>query len=260
MGPEMPASPRRRGVAQAFSGGRASGKSPALTAARGRRALSRLAEEGEFLALRPGELLVEEGGRSDDAHLVVEGALALAKSLPGGRRQGVGFRFPGELVHYQARDGLCSAAVRAVGAAKVRRFPWPALRRLCQTNGDVCRLLLDLAGNEIAARQRQLLIVGRANKEERLAAFLAELWARLGPVPGCPHELVLPMRRREIAEYLGLSAEAVSRGFTRLAKAGVLTLSGWRRIRILDQARLESLAASRLAGCGCGPAPSDPGS
>lgn len=216
--------------------------------ARGWKRLAVLADGVGPMTLRSGEVLIGEGQRSESAFLVDEGVLALTKSFPGKRRQGVGFRFANDLVHHRLCDAPSQVMVQAVTPARLRRIPCSALRALRDNDRDVCRLLLELAEEEIAAQQQQLLLVGCANKEERLAAFLCDLLARPKAAPGRSRELVLPMHRREIADYLGLSTETVSRGFTRLAKEGIFALSSPSRIRILDKSALESRAAGRTPG------------
>ncbi len=210
--------------------------------------LSSLAGEGSLVALRANEVLLDEGQRSDAAFLVDEGVLALIKSFPDRRRQVVGFRYASDLVHHLLCDVPSQVMVRAVAPTRLRRIPCSELRALRDSDRDVCSLLLALAEEEIADRQRQLLLVGCANKEERLAAFLCDLLARTKAASRRPSELILPMHRREIADYLGLSTETVSRSFTRLVKDGVFALPSPSRIRILDKATLENLAAGQYSG------------
>jgi len=246
MKPNTPA-PRREASPdpQTSCGCKMSETASAQSIIRGWERLVGLAGHGPLVALRPGEVLLREGQQSEAAYLVDEGALALIKSFPDNRRQGVGFRFAGDLIRHQLCDAPSQFMVRAVAPARLRQIPCTELRALRDTDRDVCRLLLELAEQEIAARQRQLLLVGCANKEERLAAFLWDLLARSKSAPGRPRELVLPMHRREIADYLGLSTETVSRSFTRLAHDGVFALASPSRIRILDKAALENLAAGQ---------------
>lgn len=226
--------------------------------ARGWKRLASLVGDAGHVTLRPGEVLIDEGQRSDSAFLVDDGVLALIKSFPDKRRQGVGFRFAGDLVHHQLCDAPSQVMVQAVAPALLKRISCSELRALRDTDRDVCSLLLELAEQEVADRQRQILLVGCANKEERLAAFLCDLLRHTKTAPGRPRELILPMHRREIADYLGLSTETVSRGFTRLAQDGIFTLSSPSRIRILDKAALENLAAGRHPGCRRRPEDAEP--
>lgn len=229
-------------------GWHAAAEDPARTAGLGRQALGQLAERGDLFTLRAGDVLIREGENSDDLFLIIEGVLMLTKSLPAGRLQGVGFRFADDLVLLRRCGTASPATVRAISASRVRRINCADLRRLCSSNVHVGQLLLDLSSDEIAARQEQLLIVGRANKEERIAAFLVELQRQSQSNASRRAELVLPMHRPAIAAYLGLSTETVSRSFTRLASEGVIDLPSPSRVRILNRGALERLAEGRHAG------------
>jgi len=102
--------------------------------------------------------------------------------------------------------------------------------------------LLATAGNELVAAQEQMLLLGRKTARERLASFLIGL-TRDGAPCGAPRaKLHLPMTRSDIADYLGLTIETVSRTFTKFRTEKLLALPSVSEVLILDRARLTRLA------------------
>jgi CRP/FNR family transcriptional regulator len=207
--------------------------------------LAKLEQEGESFSLSECDLLVREGQSGDENFTVVEGTLMLYKSLPGGRRQVVGFRFPGELVTLRRCGSTWPVSVSAITPCYVNRLPCQAFLKLVESDRDVCLTLLDLASDEIAARQEQLLTVGRKNTVERIAAFVLEIWHRTQQWPALSDEVLLPMNRAAIADYLGLKTETVSRAFARLVHEDILALPRPSHVLLLDRPALEGLAEGR---------------
>ena len=210
-----------------------------------RKALLRLEITGERVTLPDGELLVREGHFSDDNFTVIEGALMLYKSLPGGRRQVVGFQFPGELVTLRRCGSTWPVSICALGPSVACRLPCVAFRHLAESDPEVCKAVLDIAGEQISARQEQLLTVGRKNTVERIAAFLLEIEQRTRPGKEPGTEVLLPMNRAAIADYLGLKTETVSRAFARLIRQELVSLPRPSRVILSNRRALEALAAGR---------------
>ncbi len=208
-------------------------------------ALNRLEAVGERLKLSEGDLVVREGQSSDDNFTVVEGALMLYKSLPGGRRQVVGFHFPGELVTLRRCSSTWPVSICALKPTIVCRLPCQTFRHLAESDPEVCQTVLDIAGDEISARQEQLLTVGRKNTVERIAAFLLEIEGRTRRGKDSGDEVLLPMNRAAIADYLGLKTETVSRAFGRLIQDEIVALPRPSHVLLLNRPALAALAAGR---------------
>lgn len=214
----------------------------ALSPGSNRKIHEQLAKHGELLDLPTRALLIDEGQQANEIFLVESGVLMLSKALLDHRRQVVGFRFPGDLITLRGENQVCCVTVQTMAPSRVRRIPWEVLHRLQESEPGICHWLLDRGGEEIAAMQRQLLTVGRRNKEERLAAFLLEIWHRTKGRPSQRPELVLTMHRPEIADYLGLTTETVSRVLSQFAKDRLIALPHPSRIMLLNPAVLEDLA------------------
>jgi len=107
--------------------------------------------------------------------------------------------------------------------------------------------LMHIIGREVHQDQEHLVMIGRKVALERLAIFLHSLSLRLRRMRRDPHCFELPMSRRDLANYLGLVIETVSRLFSRLSELGVIEVRR-KTIRILDPARLQALAGEVCAG------------
>ena len=102
--------------------------------------------------------------------------------------------------------------------------------------------LLDRANHELAAAQNQMLLLGRKTALERVSTFLIDLPTHDPARPGPPGNVHLPMTRAEIADYLGLTIETVSRIFTRLKTQGVIRLLSLTELRVERPDVLRALA------------------
>lgn len=207
-----------------------------------RKGLARLHGEGKRLGLAEGHVLVREGAFADDVFVVVEGTVMLFKSLPDRRRQVVGFRLADEPVMPTRAGAPWPVTVQAVTRCQLSRLPCHAFRGLVESDPDIRQTLLDWAGDEIAARQAQLLTVGRKDTSERVAAFILEIAGRGKGPPAQSEAVMLVMNRTAIADYLGLKTETVSRAFTRLINQRLLALPRPNHVVILDRPTLQAVA------------------
>jgi len=189
-----------------------------------------------------GAVLAEEGTQGEDLLAILEGTVELSKGLLDGRRQTVGFRFPGDVVTVGRRGADWPVTVRAITASCVSRIPIEALTGLSRRFPEISDALLDLAAEEITRDLEHLLTVGRKRSDERLATFLLEM-ARRGPRKGRGKAtLELAMTRPEMAAYLGLTTETVCRTFTKFRAKKLLALPSSKRVEVLNWAALEALA------------------
>ena len=171
---------------------------------------------------------------------LVSGVVRISKLLPDGRRQISAFHLPGDMFGFEVGD-LHHASAEAVGSVKVIAFKWHSLSSATASNALVHELL---NRTMIGLRQTQdhLLLLGRKNALERLAAFLLELAERSGQ-DSQDSVLDLAMPRHDIADYLGLTLEPVSRMFAELKAAGTILLESARRVHVVDMDKLKAIAA-----------------
>ena len=178
-----------------------------------------------------------EGESAGYVYKLVSGVVRVSKLLSDGRRQISAFHLPGDMFGFEI-DDIHHASAEAVVPVKVVAYKWPSLLNANATGGFMRELL---SRTMIGLRQTQdhLLLLGRKNALERLAAFLLEMVRR----SGSSHTLQLAMPRHDIADYLGLTLETVSRMFAELKDAGIIELESARRVSICDMVKLKAMAA-----------------
>lgn len=179
-----------------------------------------------------------EGEASGYVYKVLSGVVRISKLLPDGRRQISAFHLPGEMFGFEA-DAFHHASAEAVVPVKVIAFRWDGAIGASRLSANVVRELLNLAVIGLRHIQDHLLLLGRKSALERLAAFLLEMDARAGS----SRVLDLAMPRHDIADYLGLTLETVSRMFAELKELGAIKLESARRVHLTDVAKLKALSA-----------------
>jgi CRP/FNR family transcriptional regulator len=184
-----------------------------------------------------GEALFWEGDQVAQIFDVLKGVLRAYKILPDGRRAIMGFVYPGDVpgVSFQYRYLFTAEAVTTV---KVRRISRLRFFSLVNDSPDLRPLLLGLLCDEMSAAQDQMLLLGHKSAEERVASFLLAVH-RKGTAD---NEIELPMSRLDMADYLGLTIETVSRMMTSLARRGLICSTGRRRIALRKLSTLRDIA------------------
>ena len=179
-----------------------------------------------------------EGETAGYVYKVISGVVRVSKLLPDGRRQISAFHMPGEMFGFEA-DELHHASAEAVVPVKVVAYKWEGVLGTEKQSASFVRELLSLTVLGLRHTQDHLLLLGRKNALERLAEFLLEMSARMGGSA----VLELAMPRHDIADYLGLTLETVSRMFAELKEMGAIKLESARRVHLLDKAALRAMGA-----------------
>jgi CRP/FNR family transcriptional regulator len=198
--------------------------------------------------LQAREHLFFEGDTKDHVYLVEKGTVCLYKTLPDGRRQIVDFTYPGDLIGLGAphEDHVFSA--QAISLARLRCYPAGLLHEVAQHDPQVGMQLYRALSDQLMAARDLLLTVGQRNATERLGALLLALSRRNERTGADATRIALPMTRADIADFLSLTIETVSRTFTKLRQAGVIDLAHSSLVVIRDQKTLERLAAGEAQG------------
>jgi len=188
-----------------------------------------------------GQALYRAGERLTGLYGVRGGIFKLSARSEGEREQVTGFRTSGEVLGF---DGIstdrytCDAV--ALDNSEVCVIQYGKLLDVARGSDALEHHLFKVLGREIARDQDLILMLGRMGAEERLAAFLLNLSERLHARGYAATDFKLQMRREEIASYLGLKPETISRAFSHLRKKGFVEVEG-RRLRIRDAAGLLKL-------------------
>ncbi len=198
-----------------------------------------------YESYEPGQEIVSEGQNTKVLGSIVDGVVALQKTLEDGRRQMVGLQFASDFIGRPLRPVAPYDAV-AVTPVRMCLFHRSQFEDILRRNVNLERRLLELTLDELDAAREWMLLLGRKTARERLASFLMILARRKSVVEKSPVsrglELTLPLTREAIAEYLGLTIETVSRQFTSMRKSELIDLPDRRTVRLLDAETLSDLA------------------
>lgn len=184
--------------------------------------------------------LFSQGEEAVAVFNITEGMARLYKLLPDGRRQIIGFALPGDFLGLSLSDRF-SFCADAVDDMRVCRIPRAKFSQQLDEKPHLMKRLHEMAANELMIAQDQLVVLGRRSAEERVAVFLLGLRKRFAALHHLSPTIPLPMSRQDIADYLGLTIETVSRTFSKFFKAKTL-LNVPDGVRILDMDRITELA------------------
>lgn len=206
--------------------------------------LEQFKKMGRDISLRSGQTLFCEGDRANLVFTLTSGSLKLYKLLPDGRCHVAGFMHPGDFLGITLENNHAFTA-EALDEAKLCSFPRKAFEDFLDDHPSMERELYKLAAHELSAAHQQQFLLARKNANERFASFLVRLIEQQGERSTGLGEVVrLSMKRADIADYLGLTKETVSRLFSAMRRDRLIRLQSLDRIEVLDFARLARLAGS----------------
>ena len=191
----------------------------------------------EFI-YRKDEEIYGEGEPAEYVYQVVTGAVRSYKLLSDGRRQIGAFHLPGDVFGLES-GATHRLAAEAIIDTTVRLVKRKSLEQAAGVDVQVARKLWAMTAGELRHAEDHMLLLGRKTAMERVATFLLEMDRRLA-VAGM---MALPMCRRDIGDYLGLTLETVSRALSQLHAQGVLGFSGARQIVLRNRQRLHNMDA-----------------
>lgn len=194
------------------------------------------------LRMRAGKHLFHEGDEASRLYQIKDGVLRLTRLTKDGRRQVIAFGFPGDIVgfpskgrHHTDCETLTNTSVVSYSVSMLESG---------DRDLDTHRMLLQAALLEISAMQDHFLMLGRKSAAEKVASFLCVLEERIGIRIGQFIKFHLPMSRADIADFLGLTTETISRTLTQLRKSKVIAIKNVQTVIILKPDALIGLAES----------------
>jgi len=176
-----------------------------------------------------------EGEPAEYVYKVVTGAVRTYRVLSDGRRQVSAFYLPGDVFGLELGEDHAGSA-EAVVNSKVLFVRRNVLMQASQRNSDIARELLAITAQELRRAQNHTLLLIKS-AQERVAAFLLEMGQRLSGAAA----FELPMSRQDIADYLGLTIETVSRTLTQLEDNATIKLVASRRVVVSNPSALNRL-------------------
>jgi CRP/FNR family nitrogen fixation transcriptional regulator len=184
------------------------------------------------------EEIYGEDEPAEYVYQVISGAVRSYKLLSDGRRQIGTFHLPGDVFGLESGASHRLAAEAIIDTA-VRLVKRGSLEQAAGVDAQVARKLWAMTAGDLRRAEDHMLLLGRKTAMERVATFLLEMDGRLA-VAGM---MALPMCRRDIGDYLGLTLETVSRAFSQLHSQGILGFSGARQIVLRNRRKLRTLDA-----------------
>lgn len=176
-----------------------------------------------------------EGEAAEYIYRVVSGAVRTYKILSDGRRQVGGFHLPGDVFglemgeeHALSAEAICNCTISAIKRS--------ALEKLAGRDNGITEVLWSLTARELHRAQKHALLLVRS-AQERVASFLLEMADRTADTGW----VELPMSRQDIADYLGLTIETVSRALTSLEDQATIALPSARRVQLTNVRALRRL-------------------
>jgi len=215
----------------------ADGSSKGLLTELQRRNLAALAT---LVTFPPRAIVYREDAELSWIFIAKIGVLKAFREMPSGKRRVTSFLFPGD-VFGLAENGRYVNTIQTVTNATLYQIPSEALSEMLRRDPELQFQFLCKITHELRQGQRHSIVIARKDAAGRLAMFLSML--EQNEHAGGAHSgwIQLPMSRTDLAEYLGLSLESVSRATSALARRGIVTFQGGHAARVIDRARFEKL-------------------
>jgi CRP/FNR family transcriptional regulator len=182
-----------------------------------------------------------EGDAATHIFEVLEGVIRNVKLLHGGRRVITGFLYPGDLLGVTLEDPYVYSA-EAVTPAKLRRFTRSHFDAALAHTPELRPYLFARLCDELAAAKCQMVLLARKTADERVSSFLLNAARRVNRDPRSTSVIEVPMNRLDVADFLGLTKETVSRAMCKLVGLGVITIAGRHTVVIREYQALASHA------------------
>jgi CRP/FNR family nitrogen fixation transcriptional regulator len=198
-----------------------------------------VALRGVRMRYQRNEEIFGQDEAADYVFRVVSGAIRTMRFTCEGRRQILGFHLPGDVFGLELGESY-SLSAEAVGASEVVMVRRSALEKAANEDARAARALLKLTGEQLAEAREHACVLGRKGAGERVAAFLLQLADRFV----AKREMDLPMSRADIADYLGLTIETVSRAFSEFERNAAIALPSSRHVVMRNPTALFELEAA----------------
>ncbi len=190
--------------------------------------------------LPPGAALFWEGERAGQIFEMLEGVIRIYRIMSDGRRAIMGFIHPGDVLGVSFQENYLFTA-EAVTQVKVRRFARGRFFAKINESPVLRPQLFAILCDEMSAAQDQMLLLGRKTAEERVVSFLLAVRRKTDQ----REEIELPMSRQDIADYLGLTIETVSRTMTSLTRRGLIAPQARHTVALRRLSALREIAGDQ---------------
>jgi CRP/FNR family transcriptional regulator len=197
-----------------------------------------LSKQSKLKVLAKQQYLCTQHSPADNVFNIASGTAVVERISCDGRRQILAFLFPGDFVGLSNSDHL-EYAVKSLTDMTAHQFNVSSLRKIADESPTLENNLKTIQGKVLSVVLDQLCLLGQKKAHERLCFLLVHLLARMPNAD--PNNLELPMTRLDIADYLGLTVETVSRSMTKLKQEGLISITNPNALSILDLEEVEAL-------------------
>lgn len=205
--------------------------------------LDDIANISKNMAIKSKQQICAEGDVAEHLYNIKSGCVRISKMLADGRRQIIGFLFAGEFFGLACSNGY-SYSAETVTDVELCRMPRYQLIEKFSELPALGQKVLNITNTELQRTQDQMLLLGRKKAKEKLVSFLLNLKEKSTvSLTEKSNEIYLPMSRSDIADYLGLTIETVSRQFTILGKEKLISLKENQLVEILELNQLQRIAS-----------------
>jgi CRP/FNR family transcriptional regulator len=198
-----------------------------------------------YRTFKPGEEIVAMGENTDFLGSVVDGCVSLSRIMADGRRQMVGLLFPSDFIGRPFRPEAPFDAI-AVSEVRLCIFSRSRFEGMLRETPVLEQRLLEMTLDELDSAREWMVLLGRKNAKEKIASFFAIAARRLAQVRQVELadgvSLDLPLTREDMADYLGLTIETVSRQISALKKEGLIDMRDARHLTIPNFGALMEIA------------------
>ncbi len=197
--------------------------------------LDEIASFATRIKARRGTAIFADGDDANYCYRIVSGEAMAFKLMSDGHRQVYEFLVPGDFFGYETQADHYFT-VEAVSEVVVLKYPRRAVERVLAENSRFAREIQQMTARGLHSAYQRMILLTHKSADERVAWFLLELADRTRNSDDALH---LAMTRTDIADYLGMVIETVSRALTRLKRGGAIAMQSVNDIRLVDRQRLE---------------------
>jgi len=200
---------------------------------------SKISSEKEFKNKQTVFLQEEE---SKNLYNITQGNIKIYKLLRDGRIQIIGFLYPGDFFG-SYKKGKYNYSAESIGDVKLCVFKQEVLDNYLEKNMNLAKELLHMTSHELTLAQDRIGVLGKLNANQRMAAFILNVSKQRARIGWQDNPISLPMMRQDIADYLGLTLETVSREFTKLKTSNLIKVLSSSQIYLRDKASLSVISS-----------------
>lgn len=199
-----------------------------------------IAAIASIVELRRDTPLYPEGGRASHAYNIVSGMVETYRLLPDGQRRITSFLFPSDIAGL-SESGEYVATAQALTPVIAYKIPYDALQELLQRDTALDVAFLCKLSDELRQSERHVLLTSHRGAQSRVAAFLLWLASSEAAEGRNSNHIRIPMLRTDIADYIAIAVESLSRTLSDMEAAGLIKRETPRQVTLLDLKKLEAL-------------------